>query len=195
MSVLVADHDDGQTPLDADEINGLRMNWVTTRGALNDVEHENIQKGMTWASRAARRRKVLSDDFLRELHRQMFGDVWAWAGHYRFSEKNIGVAPHRIAESVRNLVEDVNVWMTHDVYRADERVARFHHRLVAVHPFPNGNGRLSRVAADLLMREIGKQPVTWGAGLGPVVSRVRYIEALRAADAGTVGPLIEFIRS
>ncbi len=187
-------HDEGQTPLDADEVNGLLLNWVTTRGALNDVEHENIQKGITWASRSARRRRVLSDDFLRELHRRMFGDVWEWAGRYRLSEKNIGVAPHRIAESVRNLVDDAGIWMTHDIHRADERVARFHHRLVAVHPFPNGNGRFSRAAADLLMREIGEKPLSWGAGLGAVEARARYIEALRAADAGSIGLLVEFIR-
>lgn len=84
--------------------------------------------------------------------------------------------------------------MTHDIYRADERVARFHHRLVAVHPFPNGNGRFSRVAADLLLHEIGEQPMTWGAGLGAREARTRYIEALRAADAGTIDPLVAFIR-
>ena len=124
----------------------------------------------------------------------MFGDVWSWAGRYRASEKNIGVAPHRIAESLRNLVDDAAVWMAENVYDADECVARFHHRLVAVHPFPKGNGRFSRAAADLLMRKIGREPMTWGEGLGADVSRLRYIEALRAADTGAIESLVAFIR-
>src|SRR3954468_21755791 len=126
MSAPIGEYAAGQTPLDPDEIDGLRMDWVATRAALDDVEHENIQKGIDWAERAARRRVILSDDFLRELHRRMFGEVWAWAGRYRNSEKSIGVAPHRIAECVRNLVDDADVWMTQDVHGADERVAHFH---------------------------------------------------------------------
>lgn len=194
MIAPIGEYTDGQTPLDPDEIDGLRMDWVTTRAALDDVEHENIQKGIDWAARAVRRRAVLSDDFLRELHRRMFGDVWTWAGRYRTSEKNIGAAPHRIAECVRNLVDDAGVWMARGVYDADERVARFHHRLVAIHPFANGNGRFGRAAADLLMREIGAAALTWGAGLAAAEARTRYIEALRAADAGAIGPLVGFVR-
>lgn len=187
-------YDEGQTPLDPDEIDGLRMGWITTRGALDNAEHENIQKGIDWAERGIARRDVLSEEFLRQLHRRMFADVWAWAGRYRTSEKNIGVAPHRIAECVHNLVEDARVWMAQNVFDADERIARFHHRLVQIHPFPNGNGRFSRAASDLLMRKMGGGPLTWGSGLDPRTVGGRYIEALRAADAGTIGPLVTFVR-
>jgi Fic-DOC domain mobile mystery protein B len=194
MSGSIVEYAEGQTPLDPDEIHGLRIDWVTTRASLDDVEHENIQKGIDWAARAVRRRALLADDFLRELHRRMFGDVWTWAGRYRTSEKNIGVAPHRIAECVRNLVEDAQIWMADDVYVVDERVARFHHRLVAIHPFPNGNGRFSRAAADLLMRQTGAAPLTWGMGLDAFEARSRYIAALRAADAGAIERLVGFVR-
>lgn len=182
----------GQTPLDADEIGGLRMGWVKTREALDGVEHENIQAGIDWARRS--RRPLLSDTFLRELHRRMFADVWEWAGRYRTSEKNIGVAPHRIAECVRNLVEDTRVWMSEHVYEPDERIARFHHRLVWIHPFANGNGRFSRAAADLLMRRLGGTMFTWGIGLSEGEARTRYIDALRAADRGEFGLLLRFVR-
>ena len=124
----------------------------------------------------------------------MFADVWEWAGRYRTSEKNIGVAPHRIAECVRNLVEDTRVWMSEHVYEPDERIARFHHRLVWIHPFPNGNGRFSRAAADLLMRRLGGTMFTWGIGLPEGEARTRYIEALRAADRGEFGLLVRFVR-
>ena len=182
----------GQTALDADEIGGLRMGWVTTREALDGVEQENIQAGIDWARGS--RRALLSDAFLRELHRRMFSDVWEWAGRYRISEKNIGVAPHRIAECVRNLVDDTRLWMSEKVYSTDERVARFHHRLVSIHPFPNGNGRFSRAAADLLMRRIGGPMFTWGTSLPHEQARRGYIDALRTADAGDFAVLLRFVR-
>lgn len=191
----------GATPLDPDEAVGLRLSWIATRGELNAAEAENVSAGLVWASR---RRpdvaEVLDDGFLRELHRRMFGDVWRWAGRYRNTEKNIGVEPWQIASKVRDLVADAALWGAKGssaAWTREEVCVRFHHCLVWVHPFPNGNGRHSRAAADLLLEASGGAAFSWGrADLdNPGEVRTRYIASLRAADAGDYEPLLVFVRS
>ena len=192
----------GATPLAPDERTGLIPTWVATRDDLNAVEQANIAAAIL---RLRRRRLttavVLDELFVRSLHTSMFSDVWSWAGAYRTTERNIGFDPRGIAIGVRNLVDDAAWWMPPDRtwLTRDQAVCRVHHRLVAVHPFPNGNGRHARAYADLLMRTLGGQPFTWGArsaqGAGP--DRQRYLSALRAADANgdDIDPLVAFARS
>jgi Fic-DOC domain mobile mystery protein B len=185
---------DGATPLDPDESNGLLPAWVANRADLNAVEQANINEGREWAMRRASRWRTLDVAFLLEAHGRLFGKVWAWAGSVRTTEKNIGVAPHEIRVELRKLVDDALVWVEQSVYPRDELVARFHHRLVWLHPFPNGNGRHARLMADRLMRDLHGVPLTWGSTEAPN-ARERYLAALRAADAGELGPLVAFIRS
>jgi Fic-DOC domain mobile mystery protein B len=139
---------------------------------------------------------LLDDRYLRQLHKAMFGDVWQWAGHYRQREMSIGIDPSQIATSVRDLVSDAKHWVVHE---APLRVAaRFHHRLVWIHPFTNGNGRHGRQAADMLMQALGQPAFTWGsADAARSIERVRkeYLNALRAADRGDFAPLEEFVVS
>jgi len=191
----------GATPLDPDEAAGLRLSWVATRGDLNAAEAQNITGAVTWvASRRLTTDQVLRDGFLRELHQRMFGEVWNWAGIYRQTEKNIGVDPRDISVRVRSLVDDVPFWIadpTPSAWSTDEIGARFHHQLVFIHLFPNGNGRHGRLATDLLLLSLGVEPFSWGRGdLGDVGEvRARYISALRAADGAEFGPLLDFARS
>ncbi|WP_374566370.1 Fic family protein [Nitrosomonas sp.] len=74
---------------------------------------------------------------------------------------------------------------------------RFSHRLVAIHPFPNGNGRVSRLIGDLLAQQLEQEPFTWGRAnlVDAGETRARYIEALRAADNHDIRPLLLFARS
>ena len=187
----------GTTPLDADEAAGLLPGHITTREQLDEWEAENILEGERWARGPARRRDPLDDAFLRELHRRMFGRTWRWAGTFRKTEKNIGIAPNRIAEEVRKLIEDTGAQLAAKVAPLDEVAARFHHRLVSIHPFPNGNGRHARLLTDLVLEANGAAPFSWGrsdlehAGM----ARERYLAALRAADARDIAPLIAFVRS
>lgn len=187
----------GATPLDPDESAGLLPDHIATREQLDEWEAENILAGERWAKSAARRRDLLDDAFLRELHRRMFGATWKWAGAYRAAEKNIGIAPARIAEEVRKLVEDTKAQLAGRVAPLDEIAARFHHRLVWIHPFPNGNGRHARLLTDLILAANGAEPFTWGRGdlehAGE--ARERYLAALRAADARDFSPLLAFVRS
>jgi Fic-DOC domain mobile mystery protein B len=127
----------------------------------------------------------------------MFGEIWSWAGHVRRSEKNIGVDRQMIRVEVRNLIEDARVWREREVHSADEIAVRFHHRLVAIHPFPNGNGRHARLMADLLAMQAGRPAFSWGGGRLASTSELRtaYITALRKADGGDMAPLLEFARS
>jgi len=187
----------GATPLDPDESAGLVPGHIATREQLDEWEAENILAGERWAAGALKRREILDDAFLRELHRQMFERTWKWTGSYRASEKNIGIAPERVAEEVRKLLEDTKAQLAGKVAPTDEVAARFHHRLVSIHPFPNGNGRHARLLTDLLLAANGAEPFTWGRGdlehAGE--ARERYLAALRAADARDFAPLLAFVRS
>jgi Fic-DOC domain mobile mystery protein B len=196
-----SDLPEGATPLDPDETEGLLHPHVTTRGELNELEEENIHLGLEWAMRVAvlgrKRVDVLTEEFLYELHQRLFGEVWAWAGEVRHTNKNIGVDKIMIRIEVRNLVEDARFWRENRVYGPDELAVRFHHRLVWIHPFPNGNGRHARMMADLIVQQAGRAPFSWGSARSTTTSALRssYISALRAADRGDIGPLIEFARS
>lgn len=192
---ITAPEDDGQTPLDADETRGLLLDWIATRADLNVAEEENIADGMVWGGRAIRRQPVLTQDFLRLLHKHMFGRVWSWAGQYRDSERNIGVAPHAISTEIKILLDDVAAWDEFKAYPIDECAARLHHRLTFVHAFPNGNGRCSRVYADLYLEQRGSRAFSWGAGLPRAPQRRAYLDAIRAADALEYRPLLAFVRS
>ena len=186
------------TPLAPEEREGLRQNWITLRSELNAAEQDNIIKGATWGRRPRQlRRELLSDGFARTLHERMFGDVWSWAGTYRLTERNIGVEAHRIPNDMIMMLDDVRYWLDHKVYKPDELAVRLHHRLVYIHPFPNGNGRHARMMADLVIERLGGEPFSWGGGTLHDVSelRERYVTALRAADDCDIGLLTMFARS
>jgi Fic-DOC domain mobile mystery protein B len=191
---ITAPEDDGQTPVDIDEARGLLLDGVATRADLNVAEEQNIATGIAWGQHAIERQPALTQDFLRTLHRKMFGQVWAWAGRYRDTERNIGVAPHAISTELGNLLDDAATWDELNSYTMDERATRLHHRLTAIHPFSNGNGRCSRVFADLYLEQRGATRFTWGAGLPSGVQRMTYLTALRAADAHDYAPLLAFVR-
>lgn len=187
---------EGATPLDPDEKQGLKFGHITTRGELDELEQANIEQGLSWVSRR-RGGDIFDDAFIRTLHKRLFGDVWSWAGEYRLTEKNIGIDPFHISMQLRMLLGDARYWADHDVYPPLEAAARFHHRMVQIHPFPNGNGRHARIAADILLEEVyGQPPVEWASGFDLQADNDRrnaYIAALRAADAGEFGPLLEFV--
>jgi Fic-DOC domain mobile mystery protein B len=192
------DEPEDATPLEPIERDGLLQSWIVNRSELNEAEQENIVKGAAWAKRA-RIRKVedlLTADFIRTLHKRMFNDVWAWAGDYRQTERNIGIETYRIPIEVRTLGDDVRYWIAHQTYSPDEIAIRFHHMLVVIHPFPNGNGRLTRLIADLLIERLGRDVFTWGGNsLGDAgVLRASYIAALKKADNGVIDDLVAFAR-
>ncbi|MEO8460698.1 MAG: mobile mystery protein B [Dokdonella sp.] len=186
--------DDGQTPLDRDEATGLRQDWITTRADLNLAEEENIRTGIAWAQRTGKRGNVLTQTFLREPHARLFGLVWDWAGSYRHTERNIGVAPHAISSDLQNLFDDALAWKASGTYEIDDRAARLHHRLTWIHPFPNGNGRCARVFADTYLRAAGVNAFSWGTEHNGR-AREKYLAALRRADAHDYAPLLAFVRN
>ncbi|MEW5964540.1 MAG: mobile mystery protein B [Pseudomonadota bacterium] len=197
MTDLFQEPDDA-TPLEPDERLGLKQTWITTRRDLNEAEQENIVKGAAWArGRRQRNKDMLNADFARTLHKRMFGDVWDWAGTNRLTERNIGIEAHRIANDIGMMFDDIRYWVDHATFPPDEIAVHLHHRLVAIHPFPNGNGRHARLMADLLVERLGQPSFSWGGGTLHDVGELRtsYIAALRAADDHHVAPLIQFARS
>lgn len=198
MTDLFQEPDDA-TPLAPEEREELLQTWVTHRRDLNEAEQENIVKGAAWARRirGLSVAGILDDAFVRALHKRMFGDVWRWAGTYRQTERNIGIDAYRIASELATLFDDVRYWVENETYPPDQIAVRLHHRLVAIHPFPNGNGRHARLMADLLIQLLGGEQFSWGSGgladIGEL--RARYVAALRAADNHDIGPLLAFART
>ena len=186
---------DGQTALSHEDVDGLIPTHIATRGDLFEAEQRNIAEALLRRSPTAS--TLLDDRFLRDLHRDMFGRVWTWAGRYRTRETKIGVSPASISVAVRSLVDDTHAWIEYATYEPDELAIRFHHRLVAIHPFPNGNGRHGRVAADYLILSLDRSRFTWGAGLRTDTPSLRreYLTALQEADRGGITRLLVFARS
>lgn len=187
--------DNAATPLEAEECAQLIPSYVTTRAQLNEAEQINITEADGWAF--SRKRDVLSEKFLLSLHKRMFGKVWRWAGTNRKTDRNIGVETYKIGVELRVLFDDVRFWIDNNTHSPDEIAVRFHHRLVWIHPFPNGNGRHSRMAADLLAVALGRPRFTWGSTnlVEAAETRAAYVAALRAADDHDIEPLLAFARS
>ena len=186
--------DDNSTPLTPEEREGLKPKWITLRRELNEFETRNILDAEMWLT-THKQRDVLNDTFLMKLHKRMFGQVWKWAGEYRNTERNIGVAPYQIPVKLKGLFDDVKFWLENQTFPNLEIAVRLHHRLVLIHPFPNGNGRISRLMADLLMQQLGEPRLYWGDGNLTDITELRkkYIDALHAADAGDYSGLIKFV--
>lgn len=163
---------------------------------MNKAEQDNITAGNAWAYRQ-RRKDILSESFIKQLHGKMFGDVWAWAGAFRLTERNMGSDPAHIPVELRTTLDDARYRVENGIYPPDEIAVRLHHRLVAIHPFPNGNGRTTRFMADILAVRLGQEPFTWGrvSLINVSETRTRYIAALRAADNYDIGHLLDFARS
>jgi Fic-DOC domain mobile mystery protein B len=188
----------GATPLDPNEISGLLPSDIVLQAQLNEAEQANILRAEAWAF-SKKHGDVLSEAFVKRLHKEMFQDVWRWAGQFRKSDKSIGVGWLMVGIDLKKLLDDTRYWIEHKTYPWDELGARFHHRLVLIHPFPNGNGRHARLMTDLLLTLNGQNRFTWGAGLDgdlylATEVRVKYIDALRNADAMKFGSLIDFVR-
>lgn len=183
------------TPLYLDESADLIPGHLLTRAQLNRWEQENILAATLWTSRT--RASALDERTIRELHRRMFDRTWGWAGTYRHSDKNIGVEWPSIPEEVRKLVDDGAYWIREGVFTIDEAAVRLHHRLVHIHPFPDGNGRHARLWCDLLLEQNGRRPILWQSDqLGSAgKARRAYISSLRAADGGNLEPLLELLLS
>jgi len=191
------DYPEGATPIDPDEAEGLLLTHITTLGELDRWEQENIVEALTWLDKT-NPTGILNEQFVKELHRRMFVSVWKWAGHFRRSDKNIGGPWYQISMSLKNLCDDACFWIKLQEESPDEMAIRFHHRLVSIHPFPNGNGRHARLMTDILLENVMKCPrFTWGSGnlSKPGDFRQNYIAALRAADEHNYEPLLKFVRT
>jgi Fic-DOC domain mobile mystery protein B len=192
-------YNDGQTPLDEDEKEDLLIQSIATRGELDEFEQQNIEDTIQWSlTRRFKSEQILSESFIQELHKRMYRNVWRWAGEYRKTNKNIGVDKLEIPIALRSLIDDASYWLENNIYDPEEFAIRFKHRLVSIHCFPNGNGRHSRMIADIIVEKIFQQPVfSWGSrNLSDEKElREKYLLALRKADKGDFSLLLKFARS
>lgn len=190
---------DGQTPLDDEEKEGLRIPSITTREELDEFEQLNIEKAIQWTfGKKLKAEQLFSEKFIKDLHKKMYGEVWKWAGTFRISEKNIGIKNYLIAVELKKLLDDALFWKQNNTYTPIELAIQFKHRLVSIHCFANGNGRHSRLVADLIMEKLynGKF-FSWGSSnlVKATEARINYMQAVRKADKHDIQPLIAFANS
>jgi Fic-DOC domain mobile mystery protein B len=177
-------------------LEGLLPSHLVNRSQLNEWEQQNIEAALLWLSRQ-RRPRPLEESWLRRLHREMFGQSWRWAGQYRSSDKSIGADWRQIRMQVPALLADIAYQVEHRVEPVDLIAIRFHHRLVSIHPFPNGNGRHARLIADVLIEQLCRPRFSWGGSSSLVNAsalRQQYISALQRADRGDLTALLAFAR-
>jgi Fic-DOC domain mobile mystery protein B len=196
---LEIEYIEGQTPLDEDEKEGLLIKSITTRGELDEFEQFNIEKAIQWTlGKKWKPEYILSEDFVKELHRRMFKEVWSWAGEFRKTNKNISVDKYQIGVTLKQLIDDGLYWLKNKTYSDEEFAIRFKHRIVKIHCFPNGNGRHSRLIADIIISQIFGKPVfTWNSTNlnNKGETRSNYLTAIRLADIGDIKPLINFAKT
>lgn len=189
----------GQTPLDEDEKEGLLIPTIATREELDEFEQQNIEDALQWVFNiSVKAETIVTDKFICNLHKRMYGDVWAWAGKFRRTDKNLGIDKWQIPMALKNLCDDTLYWIRNETFTADEIALRFKHRIVSIHCFPNGNGRHSRLMADVIISKVYKMPLfSWGADdlVHEADSRSYYLKSLREADKGNFELLLRFARS
>ena len=190
---------DGQTPLSEEEKDGLKIPSITTREELDEFEQLNIEKAIQWTfGKKVKAQELLSEKFIKNLHKRMYGEVWKWAGTFRNSEKNIGIKSYLIPVQLQQLLDDTLFWYENNTFSPIEIAIRFKHELVSIHCFPNGNGRHSRLMADLIMEKLYGEPfLSWGSSnlVNVTDKRKEYIAALKLADKRQIEPLISFAKS
>jgi Fic-DOC domain mobile mystery protein B len=196
---LALDNTAGQTPLDEEEKDGLLIPTVVTRSDLDEFEQQNIEQAIQWTlGHSFKPDTIFTEDFVRMVHKRMYADVWSWAGEFRKTNKNLGIDKLKISAELRHLLNDAQYWHQQNTYPPDEIAVRFKHRIVSIHCFANGNGRHSRLMADIIIEKIYRLPVfTWGADIPADEdgARVKYLRALQTADNGDYSPLLSFARS
>ncbi|TXD53444.1 MULTISPECIES: mobile mystery protein B [unclassified Polaribacter] len=196
---LALNYKDGQTPLDEEEKDGLKIKSITSQGELDEFEQLNIEKAVEWTIHAnLKQEKLLTEKFIKDLHKKMYSDVWKWAGEFRKTNKNIGVNWTQIRVELKNLIDDTKYWIENKTYLPDEIAIRFKHRIVAIHCFSNGNGRHSRIMADIIVESIFKKEIfSWHKSnmVKADETRKEYILALKAADHGNINLLIKFAKN
>jgi len=189
----------GQTPIDEDEKEGLLINTISTRGELDEFEQANIENAIEWSLKKKHSyERILSVEFIKEVHKRMFSEVWDWAGTFRVTNKNIGVDKYIIEQEIHVLIDDCKYWIENNIFQEDEIAIRFKYRLVRIHPFPNGNGRHSRLCGDILVSHALNQPFfSWGGKniTDQGETRARYLRAIYRAAQEDIIPLLEFARS
>jgi len=187
----------GQTPLEEDEKEGLLIPSISTKEELDEFEQQNIEEAVQWSiGKSMKAETILTEKFIRTLHKRMYSDVWKWAGEFRKTDKNLGIDKWQIPSALKVLCDDAIYWVSNDSFTPDEIAIRFKHRIVSIHCFPNGNGRHSRLMADLIAEKVFKRPLfSWGSKKKSVDARTAYLNAVKLADKNDYSSLIKFARS
>jgi len=196
---LKLQYKDGQTPLDEEEKEGIKIKSITTQGELDEFEQLNIEKAIEWTIHAnLKAERILTEKFIKYLHKKMYHEVWKWAGEFRKTNKNIGINWTQIGVELKTLIDDTKYWVENKTFSPEEIAIRFKHSIVAIHCFPNGNGRHSRLMADIIIESIFENEIfSWHKSNMVKANETRkaYIKALREADSGNIEPLMKFARS
>lgn len=183
---------EGETPLD--DISGL-IPKITTRVELDSEEAKNISNAfLKYLLLPSVAKNIQFDEpFLRQVHIDMLGNVWTWAGTYRTTQTSIGIEANKIQHKLYQLMDDLKTWTEFWEYK--ETATKLHHMLVIIHPFLNGNGRWARLVTDIWLASQGHETLEWGnENLVDVNNdRSEYILALKETDKGDLERLQKFM--
>lgn len=190
---------DGTTLIEDDEKIGLRL-LINTRGELNIAEAKGIDTATFKYLKSKRKLKpnnLLKDSFAKRFHKELFGEVWDWAGKYRKVATMPGIDWHQIPVQLNQLMQNTSTQISFlhdqsDSTKKEKLVAEFAYKLVWIHPFRNGNGRWSRAYADLLSDSLDIERFSWGSSIASEHERHLYmVNALGTADIS--GNIEEFL--
>lgn len=186
---------DDATPLD--DTSGLKLpsNKIYSLKEIYVAEANNIALATIKYLSAPPSKKTapFSYEWLSSLHEEMFGNVWDWAGKFRQVELSIGIKAYQVPTALKELADDISYWDKNKTFDIYETATRIHHRAVQIHPYKNGNGRWSRMLANIYLRQNGSMPVKWQEDLlsKENLKRDEYIKALKEADNSDFFNLIE----
>ena len=83
-----------------------------------------MEKAVEWTIHTKLKpERILTEKFVKEIHKKMYGDVWKWAGKFRKSDKNIGISWPQISIELKNLIDDTNFWIKNKTFEPEEIAA------------------------------------------------------------------------
>ncbi|UCG24783.1 MAG: Fic family protein [Chloroflexota bacterium] len=169
---------------------GITIGGKTLREHFEVVNH---QEAIHLVESLASNQEPISVFDLRQLHALVLARIDDQnAGRYRDVPVRIAGATHEPppAWEIESRMHDWATWLQDRADTTDPvtLAAIAHHKLVAIHPFIDGNGRTARLVMNLILMRAAYPPAIIAQ-----VNRRQYYRVLSQADAGSPGPLVNFV--
>lgn len=164
---------------------------------------ELIDVGETWT-----KQNIVSKETIAKIHKEFYQQLpeeLCWATNPssgrkikvkpgKFRDKEVVVGKHipPLGKNVNNFLkrfEEAYKLENLSKLRQIIAVAASHHRLVWIHPFYDGNGRVARLFSHALLKSLGIGSALWSVSRGLARHNSQYKSLLQAADSPRQGDL------